>query len=385
MVSVGTPRALRWSQSTGTTAVYGRRLARHEKGDAGMGRVVRLDAPRTVTLADYGDAEPGPRQVRLQTVLSGISAGTELTQYRGSNPYFEREWDSERRLFLDVAPAASYPLETWGYQEVGRVDAVGPHVEDARPGDLVYGAWHHRSSTIVDEAWAVQRRLPVQVPPQRAVFARIGAIALNAVLDADIQLGDHVAVFGLGVPGLLATQMARLSGARVIAIDRMTTRLDVAADLGAHQCIDITTDDAAATIRGLTAGRGADVSIELTGSYLALHNAVRATAYNSRVVCSGFLQGEGVGLRLGEEFHHNRIAIVCSQISGIRPDLAHRWSRERMERTVIDLLTREDIDVDALVTHVLPAERAAEAFALLDDRDPAVLQVILDFTDGARR
>jgi hypothetical protein len=63
---------------------------------------------------------------------------------------------------------------------------------------------------------------------------------------------------------------------------------------------------------------------ELTGAYAPLHEAVRATAYNSRVVYSRFLQGEGVGLRLGEEFHHNRIAIVCSQISGIRPDLAHR-------------------------------------------------------------
>lgn len=346
-----------------------------------MGRVVRLDAPRAVTLAPYDDAEPGPGQVRLQTVLSGISAGTELTQYRGSNPSFEREWDSARRLFLDGAPAASYPLETWGYQEVGLVDDVGPHVADVRPGDRIWGAWHHRSSAVVDAAWAAQRRLPEGIPAQHAVFARIGAIALNAVLDADIQLGDHVAVFGLGVPGLLATQMARLSGARVIAIDRVARRLDTAADLGAHHCIDVTTEDAAIAIRSLTAGRGADVSIELTGSYLALHNAVRATAYNSRVVCSGFLQGEGVGLRLGEEFHHNRIAIVCSQISGVRRDLAHRWSRERLERTVIDLLARGDVDVDALVTHVLPAARAAEAFALLDAGDPEVLQVILDFTD----
>ena len=111
----------------------------------------------------------------------------------------------------------------------------------------------------------------------------------------------------------------------------------------------------------------------------------RARPANSRVVCPGLVQGAGVGLRLGEEFHHNRIAIVCSQISGVRPDLAHRWSRERLETTVIDLLGREDLEVDVLVSHVLPAERAAQAFALLDAGDPDVLQVVLDFADGGPR
>jgi threonine dehydrogenase-like Zn-dependent dehydrogenase len=360
-------------------------VARYEKGDSGMGRVVRLDAPRTVTLATYDDATPGPEQVRLQTVLSGISAGTELTQYRGTNPYLTRSWDSEQRLFIDGAPATGYPLESWGYQEVGHVDAVGPDVDGVERGDLIWGDWQHRSSVVVNALWAAERRLPAEVPAERAIFVRIGAIALNAVLDADIQLGDHVAVFGLGVPGLLATQMAQLSGARVTAVDRVAHRLAAAAELGAHQCVDVTTQDAAATIRAATAGRGADVAIELTGSYLALHDAVRATAYNSRVVCSGFLQGEGVGLRLGEEFHHNRIAIVCSQISGVRRDLAHRWSRARLEATVVDLLAGGELEVDALVSHMLPAERAADAFALLDTGDPEVLQVVLDFTDGARQ
>ena len=344
-----------------------------------MGQVVRLEAPRTVTLAAYDDGTPGPGQVRVQTLLSGVSAGTELTQYRGSNPYLQRAWDRDQRLFLDGAPPTSYPLETWGYQEVGRVDAVGPGVDDVVAGALVWGAWHHRSSTIVDAAWAGEHLLPTAMPPLRGVFVRIAAIALNAVLDADIQLGDRVAVYGLGVPGQLAAQMARLSGARVIAVDRVAQRLACAAELGAQHCIDAGSADAAREIRALTGGRGADVAIELTGSYAGLHDAVRATAYNSRVVCSGFLQGEGVGLRLGEEFHHNRIAVVCSQISGVRGDLAHRWSPQRLEDTVLELIAAGELAVDPLVSHVLPVARAADAFALLDAGDPQVLQVVLAF------
>jgi len=219
---------------------------------------------------------------------------------------------------------------------------------------------------VVDAEAAARRRLPDGVPARLGVFARIGAVALNAVIDADIQLGEHVAIFGAGVPGLLAAQFARLSGARVIVVDRVPRRLALAADLGADHCIDVNDGDAATSVRRLTGGHGADVS----------------TADNSRVVCSGFLQGEGVGLRLGEEFHHNRITIICSQISGIRPDLAHRWSRERLEATVIDLLARRELEAEALISHVLPIERAAAAFALLDSADPDVLQVILDFDGG---
>lgn len=347
-----------------------------------MGRVVRLDAPRVVTVAEYPDAEPAAGQVRVRTVLSGISAGTELTQYRGTNPYLERRWDGAHRVFVDGVPPVTYPLDTWGYQEVGRVDAMGPDVDVVALGAIVWGAWNHRSSVVVDADAAARRQLPDGVPARLGVFARIGAVALNAVIDGDIRLGDNIAIFGAGVPGLLAAQLARLSGARVIVVDRVPRRLALAADLGADHCIDVNDGDAATSVRRLTGGHGADVSIELTGSYAGLHEAVRATAYNSRVVCSGFLQGEGVGLRLGEEFHHNRITIICSQISGIRPDLAHRWSRDRLEATVIDLLARRELEAEALISHVLPIERAAAAYALLDSADPDVLQVILDFDGG---
>src|SRR5918999_4634177 len=102
-----------------------------------MGRVVRLDEPRTVTVAPYDEEEPGPGQVRVQTLYSGISAGTELTQYRGSNPYLVRQWNNEHRLFMDGVPATSYPLTSWGYQEVGRVDRLGPEVEGVHRGGLV--------------------------------------------------------------------------------------------------------------------------------------------------------------------------------------------------------------------------------------------------------
>jgi threonine dehydrogenase-like Zn-dependent dehydrogenase len=85
-------------------------------------------------------------------------------------------------------------------------------------------------------------------------------------------------------------------------------------------------------------GAGADSAIELSGAYPALHEALRSVTPGGRVVAAGFYQGEGLGLRLGEEFHHNRVELVCSQIGGVPPSLSTRWNVERLQRTFLDLL-----------------------------------------------
>jgi threonine dehydrogenase-like Zn-dependent dehydrogenase len=82
---------------------------------------------------------------------------------------------------------------------------------------------------------------------------------------------------------------------------------------------------------------------------------------------------------LGEEFHHNRIQLVCSQISGINPSLDHRWSVERLEQTAMKLAGEGKIDLTSLITQTFPADRAAEAFALLATSPQEAVQVVLEF------
>jgi 2-desacetyl-2-hydroxyethyl bacteriochlorophyllide A dehydrogenase len=346
-----------------------------------MGQVVTFEGPKEVGIREYEEPPLREHEVRLRTLYSGISAGTELTAYRGSNPYLAKRWEAERRLFVEDEVSLEYPVEGWGYEEVGEVAEVGSGVTRVAAGDVVYGTWGHRSTKVVDEDWAEARVLPPGVNPVVGVFSRIGAIALNAVLDADVHVGEYVAVFGQGVPGLIATQLARLNGGTVVAVDGITRRLDLAEELGAAHVLDFGQRSPAEVIKGLTSGRGVDVSIEFSGSYPALHEAIRSTAYNSKVVSAGFFQGDGVGLYLGEEFHHNRIRVVCSQISGLSPALDHRWSVERLERTVMALAAEGKISLEPLVTHTFGIEGAGEAFRLLDQR-PApgdVVQAVIRF------
>ncbi len=110
---------------------------------------------------------------------------------------------------------------------------------------------------------------------------------------------------------------------------------------------------------------------------------MRTVRYNGRVVAAGFYQGEAAALRLGEEFHHNRVRVVASQISGVAPENSGRWDRERLHRGFMDLVASGRVDPGPLVTHVIPAAEAARAFELVADRPVDLLQAVLDFQEDA--
>jgi 2-desacetyl-2-hydroxyethyl bacteriochlorophyllide A dehydrogenase len=346
-----------------------------------MPAVIRFTSPRHSEVIEERVGAPGPDEVRLRTLFSGISAGTELTAYRGSNPYLTKKWDEASRLFLDGSSSFSYPVDGWGYEEVGEVVEVGAEASGVAVGDRIWGTWGHRAATVQKAERSARRILDPGADPRIGIFSQIGAIALNVVLDADIHVGETVAVFGLGVPGQIAAQLARLNGARVVGVDTIASRRTLATELGADEVIDAGQGQVAEQIRELTDGRGADVCLEVTGNYRALHEAIRSVAYSSRVCAAGFMQGEGVGLRLGEEFHHNRVQVVCSQISGVSPSLQHRWDGYRLARTAMDLAVAGRLRLTELISHTLPMEEAPAAFRLLDEHPEQTLQVVLSF-DG---
>ncbi|AAT88609.1 hypothetical protein ATY41_09985 [Leifsonia xyli subsp. xyli] len=103
-----------------------------------MNRLLRFSAPRTVEIVDAPRPALEPGQVRVRTLSSGISAGTELTAYRGTNPYLTSQWDPESRLFHETSGdgGLAYPLDGWGYSEVGEVIEVAAA---GRPGILSRG------------------------------------------------------------------------------------------------------------------------------------------------------------------------------------------------------------------------------------------------------
>lgn len=350
-----------------------------------MSEILVLNEPRKVGYEFVEDRALEAGEIRVRTIYSGISAGTELAAYRGTNPFLNKRWIENSRLFVNAdTPSLPYPLKVWGYEEVGEVIEIGSEVTRLKVGDVVYGTWGHRTQQILKEDYACERVKPAELDPMLAIYSHIGPIALNAILDADIHIGETVAIFGLGVLGQVVAQLAKNSGARVIGVDLIKKRLQMAKELkGVDLALDPRDGSAAEKIKELTGGKGADVSIEVSGSAKALNETIRATAYNARVVAMGFLQGEANGLYLGEEFHHNRINLVCSQISNVNPALTHRWDRLRMIHTIMDLQTTGLLNLRPVISHVIPFKNAAEGFRILDETPADAMQIVLDFSEEA--
>jgi 2-desacetyl-2-hydroxyethyl bacteriochlorophyllide A dehydrogenase len=339
-----------------------------------------LKAPRELAFEPLELTPLAADEVRIRTLYSGISAGTELSQYRGTNPFMNRRWDETARLFVASSePSWRYPVRNLGYEEVGEIVELGNAVTDVRVGQRLFGTWGHRSHHVARSEFARDRLLPQDADPRIGIFSHIGAVALNGVHDAALRMGDLVVVFGLGVPGQIVAQAARASGATVVGVDPVQQRRDLALQLGADRVLDPTAASIAELIKSETRGRGADVCIEVSGAAPALAEAIRTVAYASRVVAMGFLQGEARGLMLGEEFHHNRIELICSQISGVSPAASHRWNKLRLWQSAVRLQYEQRLNLLPLITHTVAFAEAPALFARIDAGEPGMLQSVLTF------
>ena len=338
-----------------------------------------LTAPYTLALTPYDEPTLQAGEVRARAMLSALSHGTEVSLYRGTAPFHERAFDPAMRLFRPAEAAQSYPTRL-GYEWIGRVTEIAPDVTGFVVGDTVHLPLPHRETHVFGVAAMVAHGVEplAGLEPECAALLQSTGIALQALHDARIKVGDVVVVFGLGALGLLAVQLARHAGAAVVvAVDPLPARRRLAEETGATLTLDPTAEDVGLRLRERD---GADVAIEFSGSYAALHEAIRSVRVAGLVVAAGFYQGGGAALRLGEEWHHNRVTMVSSQRGWGNPHRdAPAWDRARLRRTALGLLESSALDVNAFVTHRFPFERAANAYDLVDKRPAEVLKVVLEY------
>ena len=341
-----------------------------------------LLGPRRVGFRDYEERPLRAGEVRLKSLLSGISHGTEMSHYRGTAPFYRKRWDPQLRMFVEGGGVTAYPT-TSGYENVSVVIERGGGVKAIEVGDRVWAARPHRETNIAAEDDLRSGRLallPDEVSDEEGVFTSLARTALNAVHDARVKVGDNVAVFGLGAIGLMAVQLAMLSGARkVFAVDLIERRLKKADGYGAV-ALDARGVDAPAEIKRGTGGKGVDAAIEASGSYRGLHEAIRCCHASGRVVAVGFYQGGGSDLYLGEEWHHNRITMLSSMSFW---DCPHRdypmWGPERLIATVMELFGEKRLLVADLITHKIPFKEAQRAYELVDRRAEEAIKVALTY------
>ncbi len=342
-----------------------------------MPRELVAIAPRRAVLREYEEPDLGPAQVRVRTLFAAPKHGTESHAFRGDTPFGKRAFDPDYRMFLPARePGPLFP-RVMGNMAVGEIVEVGRQVQGFSVGDRVYGHLGIRESHTVDPR-AVKapvqplycgprenrlHHLPPGMSPQQAVLLDPAHFALAAVRDAGVRLGDRVAVFGMGAIGLLIVQMARLSGAEaVFAVDPLPNRRRLAGRMGADAVFDPGSCDAAYEIKRATSRRGVDVSIEASGSYAALQEAIRAVHYSGLVVTVSFYYGQGAALSLGEEWHHTRVTVRSSMPVWGNPSRdAPAWDDERLEETAFALMSAGRLATESLVHPIVPFDASPAA------------------------
>ena len=323
-------------------------------------------APRTAELRRERVPPPGPGEVRVRSIASAISHGTEMLVYGGQVP---------PDLPLDLptfAGSFSFPIKH-GYATVGRVTESGTGVERLSAGDLVFV--HHPHQQVFTAPADLPVRLPEGTDPTSGVFFANLETALNVVHDTPLSLGETALVFGQGVVGLLVTQLLKRAGAdRVLAVEPVRKRRALALGVGADAAFE-PGEDLHERILEATGGRGADVAVEASSSGAALQAAVDVVAAEGTVVVASWYGTRPVTLSLGGHFHRGRVKVRSSQVGRISPELGARWDRARRTGAVLDLLPR--LRLKELVSHRIPFEDAPRAYRLVDEEPGQTVQVVL--------
>ena len=269
-----------------------------------------------------------------------------------------------------------------GYSNIGRVIAVGKAVTNCPIGERVASTGGHTSHFVTEPNRLIQMDA-ADVPAEEAVFFNLGAIALQGVRKARIELGETTLVLGQGLVGLLALQLARVSGAvPAIAADLTDSRLNVSKSIGADCTLNPEDADFAEQLAAVTNGDGPAVVIEATGHPDAISTALDVAGWGARVIILASTRGETPNVNFYRDVHKKGLMLYGAHNS-IRPrheTSPHFWTLEDDSRLLLSLIAQKRFSVAPLITHRVRGEEAPKAYQLLMAWNPELLGVVLQWS-----
>ncbi|MDA3961530.1 MAG: zinc-binding alcohol dehydrogenase [Planctomycetota bacterium] len=319
---------------------------------------IRFEAIDQVSLHQYDLPELRDNEIQIQTEYSGISQGTEIWALQGRRP----------ELQFPTVP---------GYQAVGRIEACGADVTGYAPGQRVLFTTSRLPAEASTDTWMGAHVSHAVVPigagdqpvilddainPRAAALAALPAVSLRGVQMLTINPGDCVVVCGMGLIGQSSAQIASAAGGVIIAVDLDHERLAKAKVCGAARAV--APSELAAAVTAIKPG-GADVVIDTTGRSPALTEAVDLLRIEGQILLQAWYPEP-----ISFDFHHvhmkrPHIAISCGV--GSIPETLH-------------LMRYHKLDLEPLISHVVPPSEAPAIYRRMAERDSDVLGVVFDWT-----
>lgn len=275
-----------------------------------------------------------------------------------------------------------------GYCQSGTVIALGRGVDDLRVGDLVATNGPHAEFVSVPRNLCA--RVPGGVSPDHAAFTPLAAIALQGIRLIEPTIGESVVVVGLGLVGLLAVQLLRANGCRVLGFDYDAAKCELARAMGAESVVLDEDSDPEAAASVFSKGRGVDAVVitASTKSSEPVSQAAHMCRKRGRIVLVGV-----TGLELSRsDFYEKELTfqVSCSYGPGRYEEAFEgkgfdyplgfvRWTEQRNFEAVLDLMAAGSLDVEPLISHRYSIDEALEGYARIGES--STLGIVINYAD----
>ena len=320
---------------------------------------------------DFTEKIENPDEVIVRNKYSIISAGSELACLEGTESWFS----------IPGVP---------GYAAVGEVLEKGSAVEGVETGDLVYTYGPHAElfKITAGERWhGMCIKVPDGLEPSFAPFTKMATIAITAIRVSNIELGDYVAVTGLGPIGNFAAQLAQLQGGKVLGIDISDKRLKLANDCGIENTINSNDPDYAEKLKAFTRGKGFSTYIDASGLSPVIEDFLQHISIYGEAVLLGSPR-KPYQTDLTETL--NRIHLFTHGSITMKGAIEFRYpthetefvkhSAERNARIIMDLMNEDKLKLKPFFTHLANPADARKMYDGLREKKDEYIGVVFDWT-----
>jgi threonine dehydrogenase-like Zn-dependent dehydrogenase len=297
-------------------------------------------APSRLGFVDTPEPALGPDEVKIRTRYSGLSSRSEIERY--------------------VRNYAGQP-EPIGYNLVGEIVEVGTNITTLQRGEWVYAGVGHADVAIIAADRVV--KIPAGVDPESACFAYLPTLGLHALRLADYQPGEAVAISGQGIIGQTATLVARLYGARAIAIDISDERLALARQVGAALTVNPRREDVRTAIAAFCGSAGLDIVIETASTWQSLAQALHLVRYHGRVIMLGIIRDAPTDAdtracfeAYRQNMHSKEVTVrgASNDPHEANPTPGVRFTRARNIEEILAHVADGSLNLRQLITHRYP-------------------------------
>jgi predicted dehydrogenase/threonine dehydrogenase-like Zn-dependent dehydrogenase len=359
-----------------------------------MKQVLQHARTGEIAVTDVPAPKALPGCVLVRIAASLVSAGTERASYEFASKNLLRKASARPDLVREVinkvrrdgivsaVAAVRSRLDqpsAVGYSSAGTIVAVGEGISDLRVGGRVAcaGAGYavHAEFACVPRLLVAKISNDSGVGFEQAAFTTVGAVALHGIRTADVKLGDTVAVIGLGLLGQLTVQLLKAGGCRVLGMDIVPERADLALRMGAD-AISVSGDGLRELCLQHSAGHGADAvlitaetassdPVNLAGEVARDRGVVVAVGTVGLDIQRGLYYGKELDFRISRSYGPGRYDSAYEQKGRDYPIGYVRWTETRNMEAFLQLLSQGKLDLEPLISHRFPIERAQAAYDLI--------------------